>query len=359
MFANFACGDGIFGGWRITDMKLAANTVSFWFNNARHVSLPQSLFPAVLSVCLAANHLEFSFLYAMLAVVGVGFTHLGMNLLDDYFDYKNQQLAIREELAENNTFARIGKCDYLLSGKATVKELFVVASLFLLVAVSIGAVVSLHRGIVIVWIVLLGGFLGVFYSAKPFSFGYHGFGELLVGTMFGPLLMGGVFYACCGTYSMQVALLSTAVGLLVTNILFTHSILDYHPDKQTGKKTLAVLIRSKKGLFVVACLFNSLPFVLVGLGIYICCFPLVYLLVFLALPMAGGLIYLLAAFFRSPQRSFSPSWWMLPMENWEKISRAGIDWFMIRWYLSRNLTMFFCLLAMLAALVHLITDGMV
>ena len=299
---------------------------------------------------MACSYSDFSLFYAVIAVVGVLFVHLGMNLFDDYFDYKNQQIGIREELAENNTFARIGKCDYLLSGEATTKQLFFVASLFLLFALTIGLFVFLHRGTTILWIVLLGGFLGIFYSAKPFSFGYRGFGELLIGLMFGVLLMGGVFYAACGVYSPAVCLVSIAVGLLVTNILFTHSIMDYHPDKQTGKKTLAVLIRSKKGMFAVSCLLNTIPFLLIGYGIYAHYLSVGYVLVFLALPLAIYLIYLVLAFFRTPQRKFSPHFWLLPMENWEKITQAGIDWFMIRWYLARNLTMLFCLLAIIASI---------
>ena len=330
---------------------MIARTIFFWLKNARYVALPQSLFPAVLAVCMAWCFPDFSLLYALLAVVGVIFAHLGMNLFDDYFDYRNQKIGIRKELAENNTLARIGKCDYLLSGEANTKQLFFVASLFLLFASIIGLIIFIYRGTTILWIVLLGGFLGIFYSAKPFSFGYRGFGELLIGLMFGVLLMGGVFYAACGVYSPAVCLLSIAVGLLVTNILFTHSILDYHPDKQTGKKTLAVLIRSKKGMFAVSCLLNILPFLLVGYGMYVHYLSLGYVLVFLALPLAIWLIYLMMAFFRTPQRKFSPRFWMGSMENWEKISQAGIDWFMIRWYLARNLTILFCLLAIVASFI--------
>ena len=330
---------------------MKGKSISFWFKNARYVALPQSLFPAVLAVCLALPHPDFSYVYAVFAIVGVLFAHLGMNLLDDYFDYKNQKIGIRNELAENNTFARTGKCSYLLSGKANTKQLFGVASLFLLIALALGTIILFNRGTNLLWVVLTGGFLGVFYSAKPFCLGYRGLGELIVGIIFGPLLMTGVFYASCGVYSPDVCLLSIAVGLLVTNILFTHGVMDYHPDKQMGKKTLAVLIRSKKGMLAVSCLLNILPFLLIGYGIFVHYLSLGYMLVFLALPLAICLIYLIWAFFRTPQRKFTPRLWMLRMENWEKISQAGNDWFMMRWYLSRNLTILFCLLSILASFI--------
>ena len=103
------------------------NTIYFWFKNARWVALPQSALPAVLAVVMAFKCADFSFFYAVLAVFGVMFVHLSMNLFDDYFDYKNQDMQTRNKLEENKLPSRIGKCDYLISGKTTTKQLFFVA----------------------------------------------------------------------------------------------------------------------------------------------------------------------------------------------------------------------------------------
>jgi 1,4-dihydroxy-2-naphthoate octaprenyltransferase len=327
------------------------NWIVFWLKNARCVALPQSLFPAVLAVCMAWKHADFSLLYAALAVSGVAFAHLGMNLFDDYFDYKNQKINACSTSAAGNTFLRAGKCHYLLSGKATEKQLLGVASLCLFLALTAGYFILLHRGITVLWIALAGGFLGIFYSAKPFCLGYRGFGELLIATVFGVLLTGGVFYASCGGYTASVGLISVAVGVLVANILFTHSVLDSRSDQQSGKKTLALLIRSTKGRFLLCCLLNVLPFLLIGVGICSRNISPAFGLTFLALPLAVYLIYLMWNYFYFPQKKFTPHFLMGFMEDWDRISRTGIDWFMIRWYLSRNLTMLFCLLAAIAALV--------
>jgi 1,4-dihydroxy-2-naphthoate octaprenyltransferase len=324
--------------------------IHFWLWNARWVALPQSILPAVLAVFMAVGYDGFSFSYAILVVFGVIFTHLSINLFDDYFDYKNQNVQIRDRLAEDNIASRIGKCDYLITGKATTKQLFFVASLFLFIAIILGSVIFLYRGNIIMYLAIIGGFLGFFYSSKPFCLSYRGLGEIVVGIMFGPLLMTGVFYAACGVYTYAIGLVSASTGLLVTNILFTHSIMDYQPDKHTGKKTLAILIRSQKGMFAVSCLLNSLPFALIAYGIVAHYLSFWYLLTFLTLPLAGYLVYLVALFFRNPQKKFVPRFWLGPMENWDKITQAGIEWFMIRWYLARNLITFFCIFAIIAAL---------
>jgi 1,4-dihydroxy-2-naphthoate octaprenyltransferase len=324
--------------------------IYFWFKNARPVALPQSIFPAILAAMMAFNCPGFSFLYSILAITGVILLHLSMNLFDDYFDYKNHDVKIRNKLAENNIFSRIGKCNYLISKEASLKQLFCVATLLLLFAAFLGGIIFLHRGIFIFYLMLAGGVLGISYSAKPCCLSYRGLGEITIGIMFGPLLMTGVFYAACGSYIPAVGLVSSAVGLLVGNIEFTHSILDYHPDKYVRKKTLAVLIKAPKIQFIFSCILTLSPFILIAYGIAFDYLSKWYALVLLTFPLGVYLIYSIHAFFRYPQKQFSPCFLLRPMENWEKIQQHGIGWFVFRWYLSRNLTMFFCILAIIAAI---------
>jgi 1,4-dihydroxy-2-naphthoate octaprenyltransferase len=325
----------------------------FWFVNARPAALPQSVFPAILAVAMAMGYSGFSLGYSLMAIGGVVFLHLSMNLFDDYFDYKNQSVEIRNELAEHKILSRTGKCSYLTTKKANLNQLFLTATLFLTVSALFGGIIYLYRGNLILYLGLAGGILGFSYSSKPFSLSYRGLGELTVGIMFGPLLMFGVFYAACGVYVPAIAIISCSVGLLVANILFTHSILDYQPDKYMQKKTLAVLIKSPKVLFILSSLFTLSPFVIVGCGILFGCLSGWYGLVLLVFPLGIYLIYLIGMFFRDPQKSFSPCFFTKPMENWDKIEQKGTGWFMIRWYLSRNLTMFFCILAIIASLISL------
>jgi 1,4-dihydroxy-2-naphthoate octaprenyltransferase len=241
----------------------------------------------------------------------------------------------------------------LTTKQANLKQLFVTATLFLTVSLVFGAIIYLYRGDVILYLGLAGGVLGFAYSSKPFCLSYRGLGELTVGIMFGPLLMFGVFYAGCGVYVPAIGVVSVSAGLLVANILFTHSILDYQPDKYMQKKTLAVLIKSPKVLFILSTLFTLSPFLIVGYGLLFNYLSWWYGLVILAFPWGIYLIYLIGMFFRYPKKAFSPCFFTKPMENWDKIEQKGLGWFMLRWYLSRNLTMFFCILAIIASLISL------
>lgn len=329
------------------------NVLGFWYNNARPKALPQSMLPALLAVCMAAGSPDFSLPLAILAVAGVLFGHLGMNLFDDYFDYRKKGTEFRDKMAGEGIRARIAKCSYLTSGAATLSQLLVACLVFSLVALVFGVVIFWFRGEYIAWIALALAVLGISYSGAPLRLSYHGWGELEVGFIFGPLLMAGVYYSAAGTITPAVLFVSFPVGLLVANILYTHSIMDYEPDKKVGKMTLAVLLRDKKRMLAVLFFLLFCPFAIIAWGIVRGELSVWYWAVFVTLPMAFSLFRLMIWFVRDPHRVFTPRFWMGPMTNWENIQKIGIDWFMIRWLLARNLLSFFCLIVVIISLLTL------
>lgn len=318
--------------------------------NARPQSLPQSVTPAIVAVCLAFAYSEAgNWPCAAVALVGVICAHLSVNLLDDYFDYRNAGLESREKLARAGMRARIGKAQYLADGQATLKQTFVAAALFGAVALICGAVVFYFRGWPILWFALAGAFLGFFYSAPPFKLCYHGMGELLTGLMFGPLLMPGMCYAVCGELPAAIWWISVAIGLLVVNILFTHSIMDRKPDISVNKTTLAVLLspgeKDRRGLLLAfSCLFTYLPYLFMLVAVLNTVIGVWSLLVFFTLPIAIALTKLIYDFLYHTEHEARRRWWMGPMSQWKEIEQGGVAWFMIRWYLARNLISFFALI---------------
>ena len=111
--------------------------IKIWIKNARSVSLAQSLLPAVLAVVIAINEPSFNIIFAILAVLGVVAAHLGMNLADDYFDYKVNTAESRTELNRQGIRARMHKYPYLTSNEASVKDLRNAIILFLLIGLSL------------------------------------------------------------------------------------------------------------------------------------------------------------------------------------------------------------------------------
>ncbi|MDR0714593.1 MAG: prenyltransferase [Bacteroidales bacterium] len=320
------------------------NIIRFWYTNARPTSLPQSLLPSVLAVCLSVASPAFSWWLAVAAVAGVVAAHLSLNLFDDYFDYRKNRTDYRDHMAHEGIRARIGKCTYLTSGKATLRQLRTASICFLLTALALGAVIFYFRGMVILYIAVTVAVLGISYSAPPLRLSYHGLGELVIGFIFGPMNMLGTYYAACGEIKGNIILLSVPVGLWVMNIVYVHSILDFIPDKKIGKRTFAVLLNRTVAMLAALFLILFSPYAILTYGILSGNLSPYYGLLFLTLPMAVSLFYMMVEYVRRPQRQFTPKWWMGPMNNWKRIRNAGIDWFMIRWLLARNLLSAFCLI---------------
>ncbi|MDR2387344.1 MAG: prenyltransferase [Deltaproteobacteria bacterium] len=323
--------------------------IKFWFINTRYHALAQSLLPASLAAVLAYGQEGFSPLLALLAVIGVELAHMGVNLFDDYFDYLHQNTEYRELMARAGMRARIAKCPYLTSGQASLKELFFVASALGLLAGLFGLPIFLARGLPIIYLTLITAALGLTYSGWPLRLSYRGLGELEIGLVFGPLMMSGVYFSACGGFSLPLILISIPVGLLVMNIVYTHAIMDVEPDQRVGKMTLAVLVGSSFSRLTILALVLVIPYLMVTLGVLTKKLPAVYLLVFITLPLAVMLFKLMLQYVSHPAKPVSRRFWMGPMSRWPVVTANGIEWFMVRWYLARNLLLFFCLTVMIAS----------
>ena len=319
------------------------NTLKFWIKNARDIALPQSILPALLAVSMAAVHPDFSWWPALVALFGVVCAHLGFNLADDYFDYRHNDVEARKKVTAEGFRTHMEKCHYIESGEATPKELLMAMCAFLAVAGVAGGVVWWFRGWPVAVLTLAGLLLGISYSGKPLELGYHGLGELVIGVMFGPLLMIGMQFAACGVFDSKIVWVSAAVGLLVTNIVYSHAVLDLKADAQAGKMTFARLLRTRGAMLSFSGLFNLLPFAILIVGVAVGQLHWAYLSVLPLLPMGIYLIYSLAAHLNDKTIPFEPRWWMGPMGNFELYRRHNMDWFLIRWLVARNLVTFFCL----------------
>lgn len=325
--------------------------IAFWIRNSRTISLPQSLLPTLTALAVAAGTGNFSYWAALLAVFGVICAHLGMNLADDWFDYQVRADQTRIKLASDGMRARIGKYPYLLDGSATPRQLLTASGVFLFIALCCGVAIAILRGMPVVWLALIGFVIGISYSGRPLRLGFNGLGEWVIFLMFGPLLMTGVYYAATGHFSSRIIWISTAVGLLVTNIVYTHSILDAGPDARMGKRTMAHQMGSSTGMLALSVVFNILPYLLVTAGVLLGALHPACLAVYAVLPLSVWLCLSIRNYVFDRTGFAEPRPWMGPMGDYSRYVEAGVDWFMIRWLTARNIVTFFCLLLIVASLV--------
>ena len=401
--------------------------IGFWIKNARNIALPQSLLPCLTAIVLCIGEEGFVWWLAIPVILGVCAAHLGMNLADDYFDYKHDSRT-RADISSTSIRARMEKCHYLepspalpeggseiaakaavdgrsaapVDGrtpqshgdsspinkgaeaeKATLSELGWAIVGFLAFAAVMGGIVLVAQWLLHGWqatmgmviYAILGLIIGINYSGKPLELGYHGLGELVIGMMFGPLLMLGVQAALTGNpFTWEMLCMSVGIGCMVTNIVYVHSVMEVKADAELGKMTFARLLfeaksigtpqshsdsspinkgakRGERLMVIFIGVFALMPFVMLGLGIAMGWWSAWYLLTLATLPMSVYLIHSTRLFAYGLPREDTPHWWMGPMGNWEGYKKVGIDWFLYRWLLARNICTFFCLILMIVCLV--------
>jgi 1,4-dihydroxy-2-naphthoate octaprenyltransferase len=190
----------------------------------------------------------------------------------------------------------------------------------------------------IVMYALIGLFVGINYSGKPLELGFHGFGELVIGLMFGPLCMLGIQAALTGTiFSWEMLCMRIAIGCMVTNIVYVHSVMEVEADAELGKMTFARLLGKKAAMITFIAIFAIIPFAILGMGIALGWWSPWYLFTLITLPMSIYLIHSTRLFAYGLPRNDTPRWWMGPMGDWESYKKAGMDWFLYRWLLARNI----------------------
>jgi len=140
-----------------------------------------------------------------------------------------------------------------------------------------------QRGWLIVAFALAGLFISVAYTAPPLRLKKRGMGEPGVFLIWGPLMIGGTYFAATGSLSWQVLLASVPYGLLVTSVLMGKHIDKLPWDGPNKIGTLPYLLgegRARKVTEVLMILFYVTTVILVAIG----ALSVAALLVFLAVP---------------------------------------------------------------------------
>lgn len=332
------------------DLKSFFSKFRFWVKAGRDYTLPLSVLPCLIGFILALKVHGHNYFLGILALIGVVFVHLGVNLLDDYFDFKSGEVENRLKLQAGGIRTMMGKCGYLLKKEATLEDTFKASSIFCIIAIILGLIIAFQRGFLIIVIAGIAGILGYFYSAEPFKFSCKGFGEIVVGILFGPLIIIGTYLCITGKLTIPVIFISMPIGILIANVAHVHSIMDYESDKKAGKKTLCRLAGSPCNGYIVMILALFLSYLCIAYGIANGIFSHAYWLTYLTIPMSVELIKSMGKYIEHPEFVPKRKAWLGFMENWESIQKIGMDWFFVRWYLSRNILIAFSILVCIAAL---------
>ncbi|MCP4003102.1 MAG: prenyltransferase [bacterium] len=217
--------------------------VSKWLLITRASVFPMTFISGAIGGLLAVSSGtgDASFFYFSVALIGIVLAHAANNMINDYFDL--------EQGVDSEDYVRGQYAPHpVLSGLLSKKGLLLAIAVVNLLDLAIMLYLYSARGWPIVVFSLAGLFISVFYVAPPLKLKHRGLGEPGVAIVWGPLMIGGTYFATVGEFPLWVLLASLPYSLLVMAVLLGKHVDKFDADKAKGIHTLPVVLGKQKAL---------------------------------------------------------------------------------------------------------------
>ncbi len=325
------------------------NSIAPFMELTRGYSLPTSIAPWFVAASYASvshhfySDTGFKLLATFLTFAAIACIHLGANLFDDFIDIK-KKLKKGIPLNEINFEKARNKARLIKNGTYSINKVKTILTILFGTGILIGIFFTVLYGWAIPLIAALAAILTILY---PISSKFCA-GEIIIGTIFGPLLIMGTYFALTGdltsTSAAKLLALSIAVGLIIMVLLDAHNLMDYDYDKNNGKHTLCTVVGSKKrALALISAEIIIAYLIIIHLAVTGQFTYWILLPVVITAPLSVKLISSLNDYNNVKDLKFIPKWYLGPMENWDIIQKEHYEYFMYRFYIARNIGFIFCI----------------
>lgn len=215
--------------------------------------------------------------YLIIAFLGGLASHVAVNVLNDYIDYKSG-LDLK---VIHTPFS--GGSGILPGKKMSPLAVLVLGLVSFLITIGVGIYFLTVRG----WEILLSGLPGLLLvGLYTQTLTRHPLLCLLApGLGFGPCMVLGTYYVLQGCYDLNAIAASLVPGFLVSNLLLLNQFPDVEADRDAGRRHLPVLIGKTRSARVYAALALS-TYVWIIITVFTGLLPLPTLLALLPLPLA-------------------------------------------------------------------------
>ena len=217
------------------------DVVSRWMLITRACVFNMTLFSGLVGVMLAVQLgagvvAPFD---AVLVVVGLLLAHAGNNMVNDYFDTLHG--------VDTADYPRANYAPHpLMHGLVSKPGLIAAIFACYLADLMIAGWFAQKIGVIIWYFVLIGFAISVLYVAKPLRLKSLGLGEFAIFLVWGPLMVGGAFWALAGSVAteaqlQQAMLVSVPYGLTVMAVVMGKHMDKHDDDVRKRIYTLPVL----------------------------------------------------------------------------------------------------------------------
>lgn len=255
-----------------TELKTRYNFLKVAFKAIRPFAFPATIAPVLLGTFISPQVSIPMFLFVLF---GLLIAHSAVNVLSDYFDY----------IRGADTWKVLGSSRVLVDGLMKPKHHLFLGLSLLLISLGVGFYFVFAVDYKVLYFIIPGLILGLFYTAPPVGFKYRALGDLAVFLAFGPIMTLGVYYIQTKEISLIPVILSIPIGLLTTAILHGNNFRDIKEDTEAGYKTFAGVIGVKASSYYYAILV-TLAYLLTVYFIFEEFLPALAILSFLTLPIA-------------------------------------------------------------------------
>ncbi|MFA1539341.1 1,4-dihydroxy-2-naphthoate polyprenyltransferase [Actinomadura monticuli] len=226
-------------------------TLTQWVAGSRPRTLPASLVPVVVGTGVAVGEGEPVWWRAVLAAFVALILQIGVNYSNDYSD------GVRGTDED-----RVGPLRLVGSKVAPPKQVLGAALACFLAAAVAGLVLA---AVTTWWLLLVGAFAILaawFYTGGKKPYGYRALGEVSVFVFFGLVAVVGTVYVQVEKLPWEAWAAAVPIGLLACAMLVANNLRDIPTDRESGKRTLAVVLGGPwTRILYAAC--TALPFMFV------------------------------------------------------------------------------------------------
>lgn len=213
---------------------------------------------------------------AVLATVGLILTHVSVNTLNDYFDYRSGI----DKVTIITPFS--GGSGMIRAGRITSAEALRIGIVSLVLAVPVGIYFILTKGWLLLPLLVVAAFCVICYSPLIQKFYWP---EWSPGLGLGVLPVLGMYFSQTGQYTVHALIASIPAGFLVHNLLLLNEFPDIEADKVGKRKNLPITLGGK-GAAIVYTIFTIMVYLWIIGAVLFKAMPPFTLIALLTLPIA-------------------------------------------------------------------------
>lgn len=220
-------------GWRV------------WWQLTRPHTLTASFAPVFLGTMIALHYSSIDWVLFLAMLVASLLIQAATNMFNEYYDFARG--------LDNENSVGIGGA--IVRNGVKPKTVLALALLLYIIAAAIGIYICSQTTW---WLLAVGGvamMIGYLYTGGPYPIAYTPFGELFSGVVMGYLIVIIAFYIQTGMVTLEASLLAVPSTLLVAAIMMSNNIRDIVGDEESGRKTLAILVRRPAAVNILMSFF--------------------------------------------------------------------------------------------------------